>query len=289
MVLLAVPLLMGAGPFESADPDVQRGNRALREGKAEEALQAYEDAKARLGDDPRLSFNRGLAQAAAGELEAALGELQGAAAASDDPSLRARAAYATGNFQRKLKKYKEAVQAYRQALLEDPTHTGARRNLELTQAMQRIAKLNPNQNQDENQEKDESEDQEEPKDGGVEDSGPQDSGPRDAGPPDAGSSDGGGKNDGGEGRDGSEKDSGSSNDSKDAGGDEEDGGSSSDQSDAGPGQDAGANPSQPDEPQEALERQDVEQILDALQEQEKALERKRLMQKVRPGKVEKDW
>jgi Ca-activated chloride channel homolog len=266
--LVAIAIQLGvvdakASPFEADDPDVARGNKALQEGRAADAVGAYGEAEKRLGTDPRLAYDKGLAEAARGELDAAIPELQRALEGSSDPNLRARAAFALGNAQRKLKKYDQAIDAYKRALLEDPRLDGARRNLEIARSMKRIQDLQP---KDPNQKNDENE----PPPKNDQDAGPQDA----SEPPDAGDQGDGGSS-GDSGSDGGSGDSGASQSGADAG-TAEDSGSAGQQQEQKP-------------KEEELGQQNAEQLLDALEEQEKALERKKLLEKIPRGAVEKDW
>ncbi len=284
MALLSFATPVQAAPFEKEDPDVQAGNTALKAGRGEEAVKAYDQAKQRLGDDPRLLFNRALAESARGERDRAISDLQAALESSSDPQLRGRAAYALGNTYRQLKRYDEALKAYRRALLEDPKQTGARRNLEITRSLKRIQEAQPkkpNENSDDKDKNDKGDKNDKNKDqpdAGTGDSGPQD-GSQDSGTGD-GSADAGVGNDG------------SSDNQGDGGGGQDGSGAEDPQSgpDAG-AQEAGAQPQQSEAEQakEDPNKQDVKQLLDALQEQEKALKRKRLLRKYRGRKVKKDW
>lgn len=278
LLVACAPLLLGAGPLEREHPAVARGNQSLIEGDTEAALKAYEQAEAELRTDPALAFNRGLANAAAGELDQAIEHYKSALAGAEDPSLRAQAAFALGNAYRSLKKYDEAIGAYRQSLLDDPRQQAARRNLELTSAMKRIHDLQPKQPGEEN----EPGDQPNQNDGGVSDASPPDGG---AGG-DGGGEDGGGGADGGSGQDG-----GGSSSGEDGGGSGQDGSSSSAGQDGGVSPDAGGgSQAQPEQEQEQdLDQQDVRQILDSLKAQEKAIKNRRLLEKVPRGNVEKDW
>lgn len=273
--LVSLPEISSAQPWQTEDTDVKRGNLALQDGKPKDALTAYEAARQRLGEDPRLAFNRGLAAVQDGELEKAREAFEQARAGSTDPILRSQAELALGNTYRRLKKYDEAAGAYQRALLEDPKLEAARRNLELAQAMKRIAKLAPP-----NPDGDQNDDEKEPpkdQDGGP----PPDAGTDGGAPPDAGAGDGSSADGGGS----SSEDSGSTSD----------GGGESQGQDAGTGsEDAESSPppsapEEEDEEAEALERQDVEQLLDALQDQEKAAARKRLEGQMKRRPSEKNW
>ncbi len=199
LVVLAIHLSAAralAAPFEADDPDVSKGNKALTEGRAADAVESYQEAEKHLGHDPRLAFDRGLAEAARGELDTAIGELQRALEGSSDPNLRLRAAFALGNAYRKLKKYDDAIGAYRRSLLEDPRLSGARRNLEIAQSLKRIQEAqpkDPNQkNDDQNQPPPNDQDAGPPDGGQQPDAGDGDGGASDAGVGDGGSGDGGG-------------------------------------------------------------------------------------------------
>jgi Ca-activated chloride channel homolog len=266
-IAVLAPILLGAGPLEREHPEVKRGNEALGNGDGKTAIDAYQRAESDVGRDPRFFFNRGLAKAAAGEIDQALEDYKSALAASSDPALRAQAAYAMGNAYRGLKKWDEAITSYRQSLIDDPAHQGARRNLELASALKRIAALQP---------KPPGGDGEPPppsQDGGVPDADSRDSGSNDGG----GSGDGGGEQDGG------------GNSSGQDGGVGQDGGQNSGGKDAGSEKDGGAGSNTQEPKPEQLDQQDVQQILDSLEAQEKAIKNKRLLETVRPGKVDKDW
>ncbi|MCC7384773.1 MAG: VWA domain-containing protein [Deltaproteobacteria bacterium] len=274
-LVLVWPLLLGAGPLEREHPEVARGNQALADGKAGEALEAYRRAEQDVARDPALVYDQGLAQAASGELDQAIASFMTALGSAEDPSLRSQINFALGNAQRSLKKFDEAIGAYRQALLDDPAHLGARKNLELTSAMKRIQALQlkqPNPNSESS----------DPSDGGPPDAGDRDGGKdggTDGGPdqPDGGpdAPDGGGQGEG---------DGGTSGDSGGAGG--ADGGSGRDGgADAGGSSASQAPETKPQKPEERR----AEEILDALEAQEKATRSKRLLKTLPPGQVEKDW
>ncbi|MBI4814697.1 MAG: VWA domain-containing protein [Deltaproteobacteria bacterium] len=277
LLLCMLPLRSFAGPLDKVQPDVQAGNNALQEGKAADAIAAYDRARAAVGDDPRLAFNKGLAEVAAGELDQAIAEYQ-AAQKSTDPKVRADAAFALGNAQRALKKYAEAVTAYKEALIDDPSHGGAKRNLELVRAMERIQRLNPSQNQSPPKP-----DKKPPKDQDA-GSGSDAHGGSDGNTPDAKGEDdqsGDDQKDGGGKQDESKKDGGDSSDGGQGGQGQENG-------DAGP-KDTGSDPeSNPSGEEQPLDKKQLDQLLDALGDKEKAAKRKKI-QRMKPGKPEKDW
>lgn len=63
-------------PFVHENPDVREGNQALLEGDAEGALKAYTEAAKTLPDRPGVQMNRGLAQLATNDLDAAATTLE---------------------------------------------------------------------------------------------------------------------------------------------------------------------------------------------------------------------
>ena len=75
------------------------------------------------------------------ELDRATELFQQVMESAKKPHLRAKAAFALGNAKRKLKKYDEASQAYRRALLENPRLDGARRNLEIAAITRHLKQL----------------------------------------------------------------------------------------------------------------------------------------------------
>ncbi|MFO0727399.1 MAG: VWA domain-containing protein [Myxococcota bacterium] len=286
LLLLSPSLSASADPLEREHPDVKEGNALLQSGKAKEALEAYERAQKSLGQDPRVVLDQGLAQAAAGELDKAIDAYKSALAAGQDKGLRSQAAYAMGNAYRAMKKYDEAVTSYRRALVEDPSFSAARKNLELTSAMKRIAPLQPHPPNKDGDKKQPPNDQ----DGGASDGGGQDGGS--SGDSGSQGQDGGGN----EGQDGGGEgqDSGGQGGAQDAG-NSPDGGSGSGAQDGGGGADggsedggAGASGQQQDSAEKPDEKR-AQQILDALEAREKAVQNQAKKKKVTPRRVEKDW
>lgn len=282
LAILVLPLfLIGAGPFLTKDPDVVAGNQALIDGNAEDAITAYGQAALRLAGNPRLAYNRGLAQLAAGEIDSAISDFKSAATHSTDRVIRSQSNLALGNAYRGKQNFKDAVTAYRQAMLDNPKNAAARRNLQLAQAMKRIKDLQPKQENPDgepsegDQDKDK-EDQEQQGDGGQ-------------------GSDGGGQSqeqNQSQSQDGGVSEAGlpPPSESGDAGTNGQDAEGAS----QGQGQDGGspdASSGQNTQPQaaEALNQQQIQELLDALQEREKVLKRKRLIEKYGNQTVDKDW
>ncbi len=132
-------------PLRSPDPDVQRGNERMRAGDPEGALRAYDRAAERLGDDPTLALDRGLALMALGRGEEARAAFARAARPDAPADVRAEALYdlglmahregttllEKGQREQALQRFGQAAQAYRAALRLRPGHRGAAWNLEV--------------------------------------------------------------------------------------------------------------------------------------------------------------
>ena len=160
---LAAALLFALGgwePFRSANPDVEAGNRAFADGHYDDALDAY-DRAARSGEvEPEgLAYDRGTAElkkaqgiADAGErqklVERAVEDLKQAAKARD-ARIRGDANYNRGNALMGMDRVDDAIEAYKQALREQPGLDDARVNLEL--ALRRQHKKQQQQQQQQGQ------------------------------------------------------------------------------------------------------------------------------------------
>lgn len=151
-----VLLLAGWEPFRSPNPDVEAGNKALEEGRIDDALSAY-DRAARDGNvDPAgLAYDRGTATLRkardtkeANERERltqrGLDDLK-QAATSKDAKIRAQANFNRGNTLLDGNKLEESIEAYKQALRDAPQMEDARLNLEL--ALKRREKQQQQQQQ----------------------------------------------------------------------------------------------------------------------------------------------
>jgi len=157
--LAALVLALAAWqPFRTADPDVEAGNRAYAEGRYDDALAAYDRAARRGGvDDDGLAFDRGTAELKkadatrdAGEkqrlTQRALEDLKQAGRARD-PRIRGRAHYNRGNLMMGQDKLDDAIEAYKQALREQPDLDDARLNLELALRRRQKQQQQSKQNQ----------------------------------------------------------------------------------------------------------------------------------------------
>ncbi|MEZ4408130.1 MAG: tetratricopeptide repeat protein [Polyangiales bacterium] len=288
----ALPVVVGVGlagftawawpPRDEVDPRVARGNAAYARRAFPEALQDYEAAP---GDGARnvgVHRNRGIARFRIAlppgdggvlpelERDAAVpegwsrmqDELRNAArggdgvAVEDIPAMvRARAQYDLGNTHFARHEWREAIDAYKEALRLRPGWVDAAWNMELARR-RRDDDDHPDAGPDAGQDAS--------TDGGQPDSGPPDAGNPDGGSPDGGSPDGG-NGDGGAQGDGGDP-NGDAGGPGDAGDNQGDGGNG-EPPDAGQpeGGDGGAQPPPPQSlaPLDQLERnaQDLQQML----------------------------
>ncbi len=155
---LALVFLFALGawePFRAADPDVEAGNKAYAEGRYDDALAAYERAEGNKSlDKAGLAFDKGTAllkkaEGASGAdkkalIDRGLEELA-KAGLSKDARLRGAAQHNRGNAMMQQDKLEDAIEAYKQALREDPQLEDARLNLEL--ALRRREKKEQRQKQ----------------------------------------------------------------------------------------------------------------------------------------------
>jgi len=160
LVVTALPFLFGFDLLKSSNRDVEQGNAAMKAGKAEDALAAYDRAAGKLGADPGLHFDRGTALYALSRFEEAGQEFLRATEAKDG-ALKATAFYNLGNAFFKKDKFKEAVEAYKRALTLDPHDARAKWNEEIALQKQKEEekKKRDEQNKDKDKDKDKKNDQ----------------------------------------------------------------------------------------------------------------------------------
>jgi len=109
---------------------VADGSRALKAGKAKEAVAAYKRALERSPGEPAILFDLGLAEAQAGDPAGGRDHLQAALTAGGE-SLRGAIDYNVGNTYLTEKQWSEAANAFEAALRADPANRDAKANLEL--------------------------------------------------------------------------------------------------------------------------------------------------------------
>ena len=250
----AAPVGVGVGdPVATRSAEAQEKYEA---GEYGEALTLYRDAQLEDPNSGLLKFNVGDALYKTGDFEGALKEfLQ--SAGGDDPKLQGPAWYNAGNAHFELQQFKEAVEAYKEALKRLPADVDAKANLEF--ALQQM------QEQSQPQEDGESEDGEEGEQGET----PESTGEEE-------------KAD--EGDDSSQQSEGSAAEGEEEEADEEaretSVGEESDEPDS-------ADSEGEREAEESMEPEEAERLLDALSSDELDAQRRRI--RLKPGRQAKDW
>ena len=175
LILALLPLLTGMTGMRHEDPDARRGLELLKEGKADEALAAF-DAATQRGASPALSYNRGLALMSKGESQKAAQAFARASARLEGVR-RADAEAARGMALARNGDKKEALRALTNALRLKPNHPVATPWLRHLLAPQPKPPDDKDKNQDDKDQNQDGDQQSDPKSG---DGGPQpDAGPSD--------------------------------------------------------------------------------------------------------------
>jgi len=155
--MVAVPILIlmvVMGPFDRPNPGVEQGNRLMKDGKFNEALKKYEGEEKRLKDKPELSYNKGLAQYNKKDFPKAREEMARSLKISDTQA-KQNAFYNLGNNAFRMENYSDAVEAFKEALLLNPSDMDAKINLEL--AMKKMKEKEQKKSQEEPKESQEKE------------------------------------------------------------------------------------------------------------------------------------
>ena len=219
-------------------------------------------------------YNLGTALFQENHVEEAFGHLKEAANRSKQPELSHKAFHNIGNIYMQKKEYDNAVEAYKQALRNDPADEETRYNLALAKKKKQEEEQKQDQNQDQDQDQDQQEN-EENKENDQEDK------------------EGNQENEGDQG-DSKEKEKESEKESENEKGD----GSEKKDQKKGQGDQKQEQGKQPENKQsqgspklQELSKQQIENLLQALQNEENKVQEKMNAKKVqgRKLKVEKDW
>ncbi len=126
---IAFVLLLAACGTHPAERN-NAGNWHSGRGEYEQAIQAYRAAQVAEPDNAVLYFNAAAALGGSGDIEAAVSSLDQAIARGDD-ALAASAFHNLGNLYFQQNDYANAIDAYQEALLRNPSDNDTRYNLEL--------------------------------------------------------------------------------------------------------------------------------------------------------------
>ncbi len=134
----------------SENDDVADGNALLAEGKTAEALERYDAAARALPGRKAVHLNRGLALSRMGEetSDQALQAFQLASDGAGDDAVRARALFNLANGFYKKEDYAEAVKLYKQSLMLAPGNKDAAWNLELAKQRKKEKEEQEQQNKE---------------------------------------------------------------------------------------------------------------------------------------------
>ncbi len=165
---LVIAALAVAAPAEvraqAGRAETREGNRLYEEGRFAEAHEKYLEALLEAPDSPIIQFNDGNALYQGEDYESALESFR-AAVESGDPELAAAAWYNLGNTLYRQGALPESLEAFKQALLANPTDADAKHNLErVLEQMQEQQQQNQQQGDGENEE-DEEESEQQPQGG----------------------------------------------------------------------------------------------------------------------------
>jgi len=130
LLILTPGTALALGPFEKNHPRVEEGMQAYEAGRFDDALTAFESARRELPDNAVVEFDRGNALYKLQRLDEAR-EAYHRVADLDRGDLQEKDYYNLGNAMAELGQPKDAIAAYRKALLLDPKDDLARHNLEV--------------------------------------------------------------------------------------------------------------------------------------------------------------
>lgn len=143
VILLLITLPVFA---QKQDQHVRNGNRLYKTGEFEKALAEYQQAKVENPAGPVLNYNLGNAYFRNGKFDVAANTFNGTLSENDEPALRQKLFYNKGVALTKGKKLEESIEAYKSALILDPSDRDARINLQ--KALLELEKKQPPEQQD---------------------------------------------------------------------------------------------------------------------------------------------
>lgn len=154
---LAILFLIGftLPAFSQSGSDVEKGNKAFKENKLDEAESYYRDALKKSDKNVTASYNLGNVLYRKEKPEEAAAAYDAAIQNATDNSLKQKAFYNKGVAFQKAGKLPECIMAYKNALILDPNDEDARQNLQraLKQQQQQQKKEEDNKDQKKQQDK----------------------------------------------------------------------------------------------------------------------------------------
>jgi len=232
--------------------EIRKGNEFYQKGQFEEAENEYRASLERNNFNfDKASFNLGTTLYQKEDFENAIGEFERLSKMSEQKEVQENAFYNLGNSYLKAGKLKESIEAYKGALRLNPNAENARYNMEYAKKLLKEQEKNQDQNKDQDN-KDQNQDKQDNKDKQ-------------------------------ENQDQENKDQENKDEKQDQNNDQEN------KQDKGDKKDDEQQNQQPKEGQ--MSKQDAQRLLDALNQDEKDVQKKVMQQQtpVKKQKIEKDW
>ncbi len=152
-------LLLATGVQAQSDRQlVRQGNRQFRQGNAAEAEVSYRKAVEKNGRNPQANYNLGNALMLQRKDSLAVTQYDKAAKLETNPLRRAQAYHNAGVICQQQQMFSEAIEAYKEALRNNPADDETRYNLELCKRQQKQQQQNQ-QNQDKDKQDKDKQDQ----------------------------------------------------------------------------------------------------------------------------------
>jgi len=136
---------------QKANKLVKEGNTLYQDKKYNEASKLYDEAITLNPNLPEAFFNKGNAGYRAGKTDEALADYDDAIKLLNDPVNKSNTFYNKGVVLQNSKKLPECIEAYKKALILDPSNEDARQNLQ--KALQQQQQQNKEQNREKNEQK----------------------------------------------------------------------------------------------------------------------------------------
>ena len=151
IVLFLTPLVSSLSSIAQTDRQMIRlGNREFRKGNMAEAEVSYRKAVERNDRNPQANYNLGNALMGQRKDSLAITQLERAAKLETNPLRKAQAYHNMGVICQQHQMFGEAIEAYKEALRNNPTDHETRYNLELCKRQQKEQQQNQNQQNKEN-------------------------------------------------------------------------------------------------------------------------------------------
>jgi Ca-activated chloride channel family protein len=122
-----------SGFLETSQETVKKGNEHFENKRYQSAIESYRKVQVKNPDAPEVLYDLGTALYKVDALQESAQDLDASVKNAQDPKLKARALYNSGNAQYRLGNFEKAIEAYKKALELDPTDKDAKYNLEFLQ------------------------------------------------------------------------------------------------------------------------------------------------------------